>query len=125
MDNLHLPWRERTITVDFPLYRRLPPATEASSDAILNAFLGYVEEKNLVPYNTQEESILELLEEKNVILNTPTGSGKSLVATFLHFQALARGRRSVGAAAPSHERDASRRCHGRGTRSHSDRNLIP
>ena len=79
--------------MDFPLYRRLPPATEASSDAILNAFLGYVEEKNLVPYNTQEESILELLEEKNVILNTPTGSGKSLVATFLHFQALARGRR--------------------------------
>jgi superfamily II RNA helicase len=81
--------------VDFPLYRRLPPASDASTDAILNAFLGYVEEKNLIPYNTQEEAILELLDEKNVILNTPTGSGKSLVATFLHFQALARGRRSV------------------------------
>jgi superfamily II RNA helicase len=81
--------------VDFPLYRRLPASSAASSDAILNAFLGYVEEKNLVPYSTQEEAILELLEEKNVILNTPTGSGKSLVATFLHFQALARGRRSV------------------------------
>ncbi|MBI3192489.1 MAG: DUF3516 domain-containing protein, partial [Pedosphaera parvula] len=43
----------------------------------------------------QEEAILELFEEKNVILNTPTGSGKSLVAAALHFQALARGRRSV------------------------------
>ena len=83
------------IIVDFPLYRRLPPSSDASSDAILNAFLGYVEEKNLVPYAIQEEAILELLDEKNVILNTPTGSGKSLVATFLHFQALAGGRRSV------------------------------
>jgi superfamily II RNA helicase len=36
-----------------------------------------------------------LFEEKNVILNTPTGSGKSLVATALHFQAIAQGRRSV------------------------------
>ena len=46
-------------------------------------------------YSAQEEAILELLDDRNVILNTPTGSGKSLVATFLHFQALARGRRSV------------------------------
>ncbi|HEX7860272.1 MAG TPA: DUF3516 domain-containing protein [Verrucomicrobiae bacterium] len=84
--------------MDFPLYRRLPKPDQngtVSSDAILNAFLAFVEEKNLVPYNTQEEAILELLDEKNVILSTPTGSGKSLVATFLHFQALARGRRSV------------------------------
>jgi superfamily II RNA helicase len=38
---------------------------------------------------------LELFEEKNVILNTPTGSGKSLVATALHFKAWAQGKRSV------------------------------
>jgi superfamily II RNA helicase len=36
-----------------------------------------------------------LFEEKNVILNTPTGSGKSLVATALHFKAIAQGKRSV------------------------------
>lgn len=96
-----MPARHRLVTfganinVDFPLYRRLPGSSDVSSDAILNAFLAYVEERNLVPYSTQEEAILELLEEKNVILNTPTGSGKSLVATFLHFQALARGRRSI------------------------------
>jgi len=38
---------------------------------------------------------LELFEEKNVIINTPTGSGKSLVASALHFASLARDRRSV------------------------------
>ncbi|MEK7781732.1 MAG: DUF3516 domain-containing protein, partial [Verrucomicrobiota bacterium] len=43
----------------------------------------------------QESAILELFEEKNVILNTPTGSGKSLVATALHFQAIAKGKRSI------------------------------
>src|SRR6187399_1749586 len=82
-------------TVDFPLYRRLPKSDKPSSDEILNAFLAYVEEKNLVPYAAQEEAILELLEDHNVILNTPTGSGKSLVANFLHFQSLSRGLRSV------------------------------
>jgi superfamily II RNA helicase len=38
---------------------------------------------------------LELFDDRNVILNTPTGSGKSLVATAMHFRALAKGRRSV------------------------------
>ena len=46
-------------------------------------------------YPAQEEAILELYDGKNVILNTPTGSGKSLVAAALHFQSLAQGRRSV------------------------------
>jgi superfamily II RNA helicase len=81
---------------DFPLLRRLPATgMTATADEILNRFLAYVEEKNLVLYNTQEEAILELLDNKNVILNTPTGSGKSLVATALHFAALARGQKSV------------------------------
>jgi superfamily II RNA helicase len=42
-------------------------------------------------YPAQEAAILELFEENNVILNTPTGSGKSLVAAALHFKALAQG----------------------------------
>src|SRR5207244_13493671 len=46
-------------------------------------------------YPAQESAILELFDEKNVILNTPTGSGKSLVAAALHFKALAQGQRSI------------------------------
>ena len=51
--------------------------------------------KGLTLYPEQEEAILELFAGKNVILNTPTGSGKSLVAAALHFKALCAGQRSV------------------------------
>jgi superfamily II RNA helicase len=62
---------------------------------MLDRFLDYVTEKKLELYPAQEEAVLELFEDKNVILNTPTGSGKSLVATALHFRSLAQGRRSI------------------------------
>ena len=62
---------------------------------MLDRFLDYVTEKKLELYPAQEEAVLELFEDRNVILNTPTGSGKSLVATALHFRSLAQGRRSV------------------------------
>jgi superfamily II RNA helicase len=77
-----------------PLFDILPPAG-ASRDELLGRFLEYVAQKGLSLYPAQEEAILELFEDKNVILNTPTGSGKSLVAAALHFASLARGRRSV------------------------------
>jgi superfamily II RNA helicase len=75
------------------MLRDLPPE-DASSDAILSAFLAYVAERGLDLYPAQEEAILELLDGNNVILNTPTGSGKSLVAEAAHFDALVRGQRS-------------------------------
>jgi len=62
------------------------------ADAILGLFVGYVSGLGLTLFPAQEEAILELLGRKHVILNTPTGSGKSLVALALHFQALAEGR---------------------------------
>ena len=65
------------------------------NDSLLGAFLEYMDQRKLGLYPAQEAAILELFDEKNVILNTPTGSGKSLVATALHFKALAQGRRSV------------------------------
>ncbi|HEY8271582.1 MAG TPA: DUF3516 domain-containing protein [Pseudobdellovibrionaceae bacterium] len=80
--------------MDWPLYWRLPPKAESTTDQILDRFLDYIASKNLELYPAQEEAILALLDGKNVILNTPTGSGKSLVALALHFQSLARGRRS-------------------------------
>lgn len=80
---------------DHPLLRRLPTTPDCSNDELLDRFLDYVAEKKLELYPAQEEAVLALFEGQNVILNTPTGSGKSLVATALHFLSLARGRRSV------------------------------
>ena len=77
------------------LYDLIPRDEKASNDVLLGRFLDYVEGRRLQLYPAQESAILELFEEKNVILNTPTGSGKSLVATALHFAAIAEGRRSV------------------------------
>jgi len=77
------------------LYQLIPRDEKPGNDLLLGRFLEYVEGRSLQLYAPQESAILELFEEKNVILNTPTGSGKSLVATALHFKALAQGRRSV------------------------------
>ncbi len=77
-----------------PLFDLIPQG-EFSSDDLLGRFLDYVSAKGLELYPAQEEAVLELFEDKNVILNTPTGSGKSLVASALHFASLADGRRSV------------------------------
>jgi len=78
-----------------PLYEWIPRGEAPGNDALLSCFLEYTEARRLTLYPAQEAAILEIFENKNVILNTPTGSGKSLVATALHFQALAQGRRSI------------------------------
>lgn len=80
---------------DFPLLARIPARDQCSSDALLDGFCAYVAEKNLTLYPAQEEAILSIFDDQNVILNTPTGSGKSLVAAAMHYRALALGRRSV------------------------------
>ena len=77
------------------LYDVIPRDERPGNDALLGQFLEYTENKRLQLYPAQEAAILELFEEKNVILNTPTGSGKSLVAAALHFKALVQGKRSV------------------------------
>src|SRR5882724_3053416 len=67
----------------------------ADADAVLERFLAACSERGLSLYPEQEEAILELLAGRNVVLNTPTGSGKSLVAAAFHFKALCAGQRSV------------------------------
>jgi superfamily II RNA helicase len=85
------PW-EAVPTTTAPLFARLPGTDDP--DEILDAFLGHVADANLSLYPAQEEAIVELLAGNHVILDTPTGSGKSLVALAAHVAALARGQRS-------------------------------
>jgi len=73
----------------------LPDDGSVSTDALLGRFLDYTADKGLALYPAQEEAVIEVLEDRNVILNTPTGSGKSLVASALLFASLARRQRAV------------------------------
>src|SRR5262245_55289943 len=77
------------------LYDLIPRHEHPSNDVLLGRFPEYAEGRRLQLYPAQESAILELFEEKNVVLNTPTGSGKSLVAAALHFKAIAQGKRSI------------------------------
>jgi superfamily II RNA helicase len=71
----------------------LVPET-ADPDALYAAFTEWAESAGFTLYPHQDEALIELVSGANVILSTPTGSGKSLVATAAHFAALAAGGRS-------------------------------
>ncbi len=70
------------------------PAGPISPDGLLDLFVDWAAARGLELYPAQEEAILALLSGQHVVLNTPTGSGKSLVAMALHFAAYATGGRS-------------------------------
>jgi superfamily II RNA helicase len=74
------------------LTSRLP--SEPTPDATFDAFEAWCTDRGLTLYPAQEEALIEVVSGSNVILGTPTGSGKSLVAAGAHFAALAAGRRS-------------------------------
>lgn len=62
---------------------------DADPDALFEAFSGWAEQQGIALYPAQEEALIEVVSGANVILSTPTGSGKSLVAAGAHFTALA------------------------------------
>ena len=64
------------------------------ADELFSSFAAWAEAAGTTLYPAQEEALIELVSGANVILATPTGSGKSLVATGAQFAALAAGRRS-------------------------------
>jgi superfamily II RNA helicase len=61
-------------------------------DSLYEVFTDWATDQGLTPYPHQDEAFLEILSGSNLILATPTGSGKSLVATAAHFTALAEDR---------------------------------
>jgi superfamily II RNA helicase len=67
---------------------------QVSADTLYEAFVEWTAERGLALYPHQEEAAIELFDERNVVLATPTGSGKSLVAIAAHFAALAARRRT-------------------------------
>jgi len=73
------------------LVAALPQPWDA--DEFVQAFDDWARGRGLRLYPAQEEAVLELVLEKHVVLSTPTGTGKSLVAIAAHAAALAQGQR--------------------------------
>jgi hypothetical protein len=76
------------------LIARVPEGGAADPEVILDRFVDWAAEAGFELYPAQEEALLEIMAGRHVILNTPTGSGKSLVALGLHFKALCEGKTS-------------------------------
>ncbi|MDW8245869.1 MAG: DUF3516 domain-containing protein [Sandaracinaceae bacterium] len=72
----------------------LPTDVNPSPDVLLERFVQYAASKGFELYPTQEAAILALYADQHAIVQTPTGSGKSLIALALHFKSIAQGKRS-------------------------------
>jgi superfamily II RNA helicase len=83
-----------TIAVPIPgsLTARIP--ADPTPDSLFDTFEAWARDQGLALYAAQTEALIEVVDDANVILATPTGSGKSLVATGAHFAALGHGQRS-------------------------------
>ncbi|MEV8170520.1 DUF3516 domain-containing protein [Microbacterium sp. NPDC077486] len=66
----------------------------ADPDAVYLTFVEWAESTGIRLYPAQDEALIEIVSGANVILSTPTGTGKSLVAVGAHFAAMVGGRRS-------------------------------
>lgn len=69
-------------------------ARGASADAVYDAFVSWTTSRGIDLYPAQDEAVMELVSGAHVILATPTGTGKSLVAVAAHAACLAAGGRS-------------------------------
>ncbi|MEO8828288.1 DUF3516 domain-containing protein [Lapillicoccus sp.] len=76
------------------LVRLTASGASPDPDAVLAEFVDWASNQGFALYPAQEEALLELVSGSNVILATPTGSGKSLVALGAHLAALASGGRT-------------------------------
>lgn len=77
-----------------PVTSLLDRVRGADPDAVYDAFAEWVGERGITLYPAQDEAVIELVSGAHVILSTPTGTGKSLVAVAAHAASLARGGRT-------------------------------
>jgi hypothetical protein len=84
------------VTTVPPLVAAIPAAVDGvvDPDEVYEAFAAWAAEGGRPLYPAQDEAVIELVSGANVVLSTPTGTGKSLVAAGAHFAALAEGKRS-------------------------------
>ncbi|OZD39082.1 DEAD/DEAH box helicase [Rhodococcus sp. 06-1477-1B] len=75
-----------------PLLENVPVG--ADPDAVYLGFVEWASSRGLTLYPAQDEAVIEIVSGANVILSTPTGTGKSLVAVAAHAASLARGGRT-------------------------------
>ena len=67
---------------------------DPTADTLYDAFTAWSQDQGLELYPHQDEAAIELFTGNNLVLATPTGSGKSMVAIAAHFAAIADGRRT-------------------------------
>ena len=83
----------RQVPTLLKLAQSLPEQT--NMEDAFDLFIDWTLELGIELYPAQEEGIMEVMSDHHVILNTPTGSGKSMVALGAPFWAFAHGQRSV------------------------------
>jgi superfamily II RNA helicase len=77
-----------------PLFETTSDSGPLDADGIYTRFVEWVESRGLSLYPAQDEAIIEIVSGKHLVLSTPTGTGKSLVAVAAHYAALVEGKRS-------------------------------
>lgn len=70
------------------------PEPWCTADEAFERFLGWCDERGIELWEHQDEALMDLAAGDHVILGTPTGSGKSLVALGMLFLGMAQGRRA-------------------------------
>ncbi len=70
------------------------PEPWCTADEAFERFLGWCDKRGIELWEHQEEALMDLAAGDHVILGTPTGSGKSLVALGMLFLGMAQGRRA-------------------------------
>ena len=76
------------------LDQRIPEKGFSDPEEALFTFMDWVADQGLSLYPHQEQAILEIFAGNHVVLDAPTGSGKSLVAVAQHFKTFAETGRS-------------------------------